>query len=396
MASYQKYKTKNGEKWLFKLYTHIDPKTGRKRSTTRRGFKTKKEAQYHARKLENELEVGNQSDSTITFSEFCEQWFHLYQEEKALKPKTINKRYFEVTTLLKHLRDIKLVDVTLDIYLEVLRKLQQKYSDTTVRGFHTTAKMIFKKAMQLEKINKDPTKYSYIPIRKNQVSIEESDNNIPKFMEKEELATFLQYSKSHGMYLDFGIFLTLAYTGLRIGELCALKESDLKEEDGYFLDINKTCYNTSNSIDYLLVKPKTKASNRAIDIDPNVATVLKSIIQENQELRKRYPNKFHNKHFIFTNRHKYLGYPLYPTVIRFRLKRLLKIANLNQSFTLHSFRHTHTSLLAEAEVSLESIMERLGHSSDLITRQIYLHKTKAIRKHDAEKFRMLMDGVVDF
>ncbi|XSC72024.1 Arm DNA-binding domain-containing protein [Bacillus licheniformis] len=44
MASFQQYKTKSGYKWLFKMGVGIDPKTGDRKTTTRRGFKTKKEA----------------------------------------------------------------------------------------------------------------------------------------------------------------------------------------------------------------------------------------------------------------------------------------------------------------------------------------------------------------
>ncbi|WP_254871007.1 tyrosine-type recombinase/integrase [Bacillus sp. Marseille-Q1617] len=44
------------------------------------------------------------------------------------------------------------------------------------------------------------------------------------------------------------------------------------------------------------------------------------------------------------------------------MRRLLKIAELNLQLTPHSLRHTHTSLLAEAGVSLPQIMERLGHN----------------------------------
>lgn len=42
VASFQKYKTKQGTLWLFKTYVGIDPKTGKRKPTTRRGFKTKK------------------------------------------------------------------------------------------------------------------------------------------------------------------------------------------------------------------------------------------------------------------------------------------------------------------------------------------------------------------
>lgn len=47
------------------------------------------------------------------------------------------------------------------------------------------------------------------------------------------------------------------------------------------------------------------------------------------------------------------------------MKRLLKLAGLNETQTSHSLRHTHTSLLAEAEVALEVIMEGLRHTEDL-------------------------------
>lgn len=72
------------------------------------------------------------------------------------------------------------------------------------------------------------------------------------------------------------------------------------------------------------------------------------------------------------------------------MRRFLKIAGLNTSLSPHSLRHTHTSLLAEAGVSLEQIMHRLGHSDDETTRNIYLHVTKPKRKEASQKFAELM------
>ncbi|MEK5217112.1 tyrosine-type recombinase/integrase [Psychrobacillus sp. FSL H8-0487] len=56
----------------------------------------------------------------------------------------------------------------------------------------------------------------------------------------------------------------------------------------------------------------------------------------------------------------------------------------------HSLRHTHTSLLAEAGVALEQVMDRLGYSDDQITKNVYLHVTKEIRKEASQKFTQLM------
>jgi integrase len=68
----------------------------------------------------------------------------------------------------------------------------------------------------------------------------------------------------------------------------------------------------------------------------------------------------------------------------------LKIAGINESFTLHSLRHTHTFLLAEAGVSREVIMQRLGHKNDETTRNVYLHVTQFQKKEASQKFAELM------
>lgn len=48
--------------------------------------------------------------------------------------------------------------------------------------------------------------------------------------------------------------------------------------------------------------------------------------------------------------------------------------------TLHSFRHTHTSLLIEANVHIKEIQERLVHSDINTSMDIYAHMTKNIKK----------------
>ena len=99
---------------------------------------------------------------------------------------------------------------------------------------------------------------------------------------------------------------------------------------------------------------------------------------------------YYDKDFIFTKMKRNHGYPEIIETIESRMARLLKLASLNQELTPHSLRHTHTSLLAEAKVGLEEIMERLGHADDEITRRIYLHVTKTMKKEASQKFSELM------
>ncbi|WP_348774401.1 tyrosine-type recombinase/integrase [Cytobacillus firmus] len=73
-----------------------------------------------------------------------------------------------------------------------------------------------------------------------------------------------------------------------------------------------------------------------------------------------------------------------------RLQRLLKKTKIKKDITPHSFRHTHTSLLIEANVHIKEIQERLGHSDINTTMDIYAHMTKNIKKEASTKFGNLM------
>lgn len=71
------------------------------------------------------------------------------------------------------------------------------------------------------------------------------------------------------------------------------------------------------------------------------------------------------------------------------MRRLLKLAELNEKLTPHSLRHTHTSLLAEAGVGLHEIMERLGHKDDDHTERLHA-RNQDNEKEASHKFGELM------
>ncbi|WP_241198938.1 site-specific integrase [Cytobacillus horneckiae] len=384
---------------MFKMRTVHDPQTGKKKETTRRGFNSKGEAELAARQLANEIDMGKGfNNNPITFSEFAIKWLDIYEKERGVKPGTIRIRKHEIKNLNKYFENIRMVDITWNMYQEALHNLEKVFAHQTIDGIHRTGRMIFKKAIQLEVIKKDPTEYAYVVKKKKTVEDLENKNDLPKYMEKEELATFLKTAYKHGLYLDYPIFLTLAYTGLRVGELCALKASDLQKKGGVsLLSITKTYYNPKNNIkQFEIVTPKTESSIRKIDLDDMVVQVLNGLIEGNEKIKKEYQKEYFNQDYLFVNTNAYPGYPIYPKIIEQRMKRLLSLADLNESLSPHSLRHTHTSLLAEAGVSIERIMNRLGHSDDKTTKNVYLHTTEEIQKRDSEKFGSLMKNVLHF
>ena len=202
-----------------------------------------------------------------------------------------------------------------------------------------------------------------------------------------------QYSlaaANKGLEFDHQVFLVLSYTSMRARELIALKWKDI-DFNNYTISITKTYYNpTNNTVKYQLVAPKTRSSRRTIIVDEIIINTLMAHKEKQDRVKAHYKDQYHNEEFIFARSERKPGYPFIVKTVETRMARLLKIAGLNEDLTPHSLRHTHTSLLAEAKVGLEEIMDRLGHSDDSTTRNVYLHITTELKNEASQKFSELM------
>lgn len=380
-----------GSKWSFVIDIGIDPETGKRKQKSKSGFPTKKEAEVAAAALIHELEQGIYiEESCQTFCDFSNEWLPIYSESKDVKPGTIRVRLHEIGKLLPYFGQLKLKNITPRRYQECLNDLKDRgYSDSTREGIHRTGRMIFRKALEFELIKKDPTEFAYL--KKDKKTLEQlEEEEIPKYLEKEELALFLKTAKENGLEHDYLAFLILSYSGIRAGELIALKWKDI-DFMNHTINITKTCYNPSNNaLKYQLGTPKTRKSRRKIIVDEDVINALKEHKKVQDEVIERLGDSYYNQDFIFAKMQRQYGYPIVIKNIRDRMKRLLRIAGLNEDLTPHSLRHTHTSLLAEARVSLEQIMDRLGHTDDQITKNVYLHVTQEMKKEASQKFGELM------
>ncbi|WP_066301125.1 tyrosine-type recombinase/integrase [Bacillus sp. FJAT-29937] len=388
----KKKKCSCGSKWAFVVDIGIDPITGKRKQKSKSGFLTQQEAEAAANTLIYELNQGTYVEETDkTFSDFANEWLPIYRDSKDVKPGTIRVRIHEIGRLLPYFAQLKLKDITRKMYQDALNDLKdQGLADSTREGINRTGRMIFRKALELEIIKKDPTEFAYV--KKDRKTIEQlEEEEVPNYLEKEELALFLETAKQHGLEHDFLVFLILAYTGIQVGELVALKWKDIDFKN-HTISITKTYYNpnNNNTVEYQLVPPKTRKSRRKIVVDEEVIEALKEHKKVQNQVIDQLGNHYYNQDFIFAKMERHFGYPIVIKNVRDRMKRLLKIADLNEESTPHSLRHTHTSLLAEAGVSLEQIMDRLGHTDDQITKNVYLHVTKEMKKEASQKFGELM------
>lgn len=284
---------------------------------------------------------------------------------------------------------LKLKEINSQKYENALNALKTRYADNTVDGIHRTGRMIFKYAIEKELIKKDPTQFTVL--KKEKKTIEQLEEpEIPNYLEKDELALLLDTAARKGLELDYLVFLILSYTGMRVGELVSLKWKDIGFDE-HTIRIIKTYYNPkNNTIMFQLVPPKTQGSVRKIVVEEIVIAALKEQKKDQEKVIKRFGESYHADDFIFAKTDRYPGYPIFVKTVKNRMERLLKLAGLNEDLTPHSLRHTHTSLLAEAKVVLEDIMERLGHTDDKTTKKVYRHVTKKMKKEASQKFGQLM------
>jgi len=390
MASFSKYKTKDGQKWMFKILVGTHPVTGRPKQTTRRGFQTKKEAQAAAAKMEAEIKGGTfVRESDITFIDFVPVWFKYYK--RLVKKSTVETRVTGVKILAPFLGQIKIKNIHKRMYIDVLHELfDQGKSDNTIKMIHATASLIFKFALAEGYVQQNPTlDIDFRFLKQRETELKEDE----KFLEKEDLATFLRHAKENHYPQDYPMFLTLAFTGLRRGELAVLKWDDIDFEE-QTISVTKTYYSeTKRGNDVTPSPPKTPKAIREIDVDHFVIEELRKLKLWQREFKMQYRQTYKEFGYVFINTHFYPGYPIDPYRVYEHMIEILDNMEYPAKLSPHSLRHTHASLCIEAGIELRDISDRLGHEDMSTLTKIYAHTTKGQRKKVARKFNDMMQKV---
>lgn len=384
----------NNGRYTYRYSIPVPGEKGRKQKETP-GYSTAKEAFDAGIQIKAQLLNGTYfEESDIVFADFVPEWLKMYEAPGKVKNTSVDIRMRELKKCKEYFAYKKMGEITKKDYGMMLTDQKKKgYSLNSIKLLHSSCSLIFKKALKLNMIKSDPTAEAEIPAFQTTVEDLENKTEIPKYMEKEELARFLNAVKTHGDRQDYNLFYLMAYTGIRIGELNALnKNKDINREEKY-ISITKTLYIKKKIKEYIVNTPKTKASRREIDVTDSVIKVLDDQVAWLNEYKMANRKTYYDAGFLFVNTRRNKGYPEAQSNITIRMKTYLKIAELPLSLSPHSLRHTHVSLLAEIGVDIETIQKRMGHSSDEVTRLIYLHVTKKRRKEAPEKFEMLMNSL---
>ncbi len=174
---------------------------------------------------------------------------------------------------------------------------------------------------------------------------------------------------------SLGIALTL-YTGIRIGELCALKWNDIDFENRVLSvrhtlqRINKS--HESGKTQLVITEPKSTASQRMIPIPEFLIVMLKKF---------REPENT----FILSGTEK----PLEPRTMQYRFAAILKKEGL-PPVHFHSLRHLFASNCIALGFDIKALSEMLGHSSVEITLNRYVHSSLEQKRKYMERFSSIV------
>lgn len=171
---------------------------------------------------------------------------------------------------------------------------------------------------------------------------------------------------------NIGILLAM-YTGMRIGELCAVTAEDIDICNGV-IHITKTIQRVSDSTGSSKTKvivgsPKSKSSERDIPLPKLLIEILKT--------------NFCMNGYLLSGTSK----PVEPRTMQNRFKSVLKQCGL-RNVNFHLLRHTYATVCIENGFDAKTVSEMLGHSSVQITLNRYMHSNIEMKKRYVENLNL--------
>lgn len=348
--------------------------------TVRRTAHSKREAERLRFTMLKELEEGLLQERKFTRVNDFALWWIRDVKARLLKPATASdyesryRGYIAPTFGNRRLDSVTAMDIT-----EWLNDMKLAgLSDATQNGALQILKMILKAAHSHGEIKADPAKE--IPRLKHTRS---------KFVRapwtKEEARRAIQLVA--GTELELPLIFAL-HLGLRIGEILALKWSDIDFETG-ILTIQRSIrevpeFSQDGTSQFVLVEssPKTLAGIREVALTYGLQSALLT-------QRERLQNKglFSTEGWIHAAKSKY---PTRPNRLARIYKQFLQNHELRY-IRFHDLRHSAATLGLEAGARIESVSQTLGHASIDITKRIYAPKVRALSREHSEAIQAFLE-----
>ena len=345
-------KDKKTGKWLIQ-YRYTDWQ-GKRRKSTKRGFATKREAEEW---LRNFL-ITQKADFDMKFEDFWKMY--CADMETRLREHTMRtKKYIVELKILPYFGNKRVNDITAaDIRQWQNELIKMGYSPTYLKTINNQLSAIFNYAVRYYDLKSNPCAKAG--------SMGKSKAEEMDFWTGEEFRKFIDSVMNKR--LSYMAFMTLYWTGMRLGELLALnpKDVDLKKRT---ISITKS-YQRLGKKD-VITPPKTPKSKRVITVPEFLAADIKDYMDSLYDLQED------DRLFPITK--YYLEHEMQRGIKESGVKRI----------RVHDLRHSHASMLIELGFSPLEIANRLGHEKVETTLNTYSHlypnkQTKLAERLDRE------------
>ena len=352
--------------------SYKDPLTGKSRKVYLNSSKNTKAVQKEMQRLLSdkiEAILMNSIDvKTLTIETLVNEFVAI---DKGLRKVTTQQNIeYHAKTLLKWIEgDILVVNLKAIYIQRMLNKCLLEKSFNYVKRVYSVLKQALRYGKRMGYI-KDISYLEDVILKRPPRTTEEMTKAREKFLTKDELKTFLTALAKKNQRVAL-LFEFQALTGLRIGELRALRVKDYNSKNE-FIDVNATLSDKG-----LRLPPKNEYSARRVHLNKRARHILSTFIQLNHSRKQIMQNYLNPEKYIFVTDG---GVP-YDSHY---LNKLLKSVPFNKTVTTHTFRHTHISLLAEKQTPLKTIMARVGHNEPKTTLSIYTHVTDAMKEQEKQ------------
>lgn len=353
----------SGEYWIFIAHK------GSRRS--KKIGKDKRAAQQIARKIEVRLAIGDFSlsdaqgsreDLPAKFEDYAATWMAV-TVPATCKPSTAEDyRGIMKNHVLPHFgkRPIDKINRMM-VKKFLMGKITKGFAQSTVAHMKACLSGVFALAIDDEVISNNPSQGLGKIFRARNL------NDDVKPLSKVELADLMEAFQEH-MPDHYPMALTLARTGMRLGEVLALKWKDVNFDERS-IKVQRTYARGK-------IGPPKNGKSRTVDMSRQLRSVLQDhrLQQKHEALRSGWGFV---PEWVFVNG---AGKPLDINHWRRRVfYRVLKNAG-TKKMRVHDLRHTYASLLIQSGESLAYVRDQLGHHSIKVTVDIYGHLVPGVNK----------------
>ena len=311
--------------------------------------------------------TGQQVNTGITLAQYIELWLQEVAPNKLAKS-TIAREKQDIARILPHLGNSKLTELRPEHFRKLYVELRKEkntvtgkpLSENTVAGVHACLCGILSDAMEGGFLDHNPAWRTYRYTGKKKDKIIADEETVQKLVTALE-----QESIKYETY-----FKLVIATGMRRGECCGLKWSDIDWQERS-IHIQRNVVKVTGE-DIIVKDTKTSSGDRYVYFSAEMESLLREYLRECEwETEAHDERNLNDDDYVFRRHGQPL--PMTPTTFTWRFKLILKKHGLPEKLNVHSLRHTNASLLIANGTDVATVAGLLGHSQPSTTLDIYTH-----------------------